>query len=193
MAVMAALWPMSHASRPKMTSITISLFLYCLALLSYQNPKLSSSKSFFSFLFFCPSKPNQPLHFSFIGQAHELSYFFFQHLRVPSSSNLSSLTRSPSFLFCHYKTHTNTNSSFLVTAPSKTKKSTSFYHHWNSSSLLSNPIDQCQHLHHDSTTSLFPTTTTSNSSSSISHVVVSSSPSTTMNYSSSNNTCSWSN
>jgi len=183
MAVIAALWPMSHASRPKMTSITISLFLYYLALLSYQNPKLSSSKSSFSFVLSKQTKPASP--FLVHRPSSWTLLFFFQHLRVPSSSNLSSLTRSPLFFFCHYNTHTNTNSSFLVTAPPKTKKLTPFYHHWNSSSLLSNPIDQCQHLHHDSTTSLFPATTTSNSSSSISHVVVSSSPSTTMNYSSS--------
>jgi len=180
MVVIATLWPMSHTSKPKMTSITISLFLYYLALLSYQNPKLSSSKSFFSFVL---SKQTKPASSFLVHRPSSRTLLFvFQHLRVPSSSNLSSLTWSPSFFFCHYKTHTNTNSSFLVIAPPKTKKSTAFYHHWNSSSLLSNPIDQCQHLYHDSTTSLLPTTTTSNSSSSISHVVVSSSPSTTMNY-----------
>jgi len=138
MAVILALWPMSHASRPKMTSITISLFLYYLALLSYQNPKLSSSKSFFSFVLSKQTKPASP--FLVHRPSSRTLLFFFQHLRVPSSSNLSSLTRSPSLFFCHYNTHTNTNSSFLVTAPPKTKKLTPFYHHWNSSSLLYRPM-----------------------------------------------------
>ena len=147
---------MSHTSRPKMTSIMISFFFYCLALLSYQNLKLSSSKSFFCFVLSTQTKPASPF---IIHRPSSRTLFFFSTFESPFFQQLKfPYAVSLIFLFCHYKTHTNTNYSFLMAAPPKTTKSIAFNHHWNSSSHLSNPIDQCQHLHQDNTASLLPTT-----------------------------------